>query len=154
MRVALVAAMVALCQCAAPGPAAALGIGISTPTLTMSSFAPGTTATTSGTILVSGVLAPWTLKAADSGHAGHLVAGAVGCTGSEAQTANPLTLSGSGLLGTTNSAGTITVGSAPQTVASGIAADTVTVSYSLVIGRTETMRAGCVFSTTVTFTVQ
>ena len=155
MRVALVAGVVAACtSLAAADSAAALGIGISTPTVAMSSFAPGMTASGSGGIVVSGVLAPWTLKASDSAHAGHMVPGTAGCTGSAPQTANAMTLSGSGSIGTTNSAGVVTVGTSPQTVANGIVADTVNVTYTLVIGRTEVMRAGCVYSTTVTFTVQ
>ena len=154
MRCAVVGGLVACALCAAPGSAAALGLGVSVPSLAMTNFAPGNTATASGSLVVSGVLSPWTLKASDSVNAGHLVSSGATCAGSETQTVNPLSLSASGLLPTTNSAGTITVGTSPQTVANGSAADTVNVSYSLVIDRTEIMRAGCVFSTTVTFTVQ
>lgn len=149
------ATLVALCGfCAAPGSAGALGIGISTPSVTLAGLAPGQTASGSGTVTVTGVPAPWTLKVADPAHAGHLRPGAVGCSGSEAQTVNPLSVSAGGLLPTTNSSGTVVVGASPVTVATGSAADTVTASYSLVVGPTEVMGAGCVFSTTVTFTVQ
>jgi hypothetical protein len=112
------------------------------------------TATGGGALVVSGVLAPWTMKASDAPHGGHMVSGGPSCVGSAAQTANQLSLSASGVLPSTNSAGAITVGTSSQTVAGGIVADTVNVAYSLVIANTEVMRAGCVFSTTVTFTVQ
>jgi hypothetical protein len=101
------------------------------------------------------VLAPWTLKAADTtGNAGHLAAAAVGCAGSEPRTANALTASASGAIGTTHGSGAVSVDAASKTVATGVVADTVTVSYTLPIGGTEVMRAGCVYSTTVTYTVQ
>jgi hypothetical protein len=133
----------------------ALGLGVSSPSVTLANFAPGLTATGSGALLVSGVLTPWTLKVADtSGNAGHLAPAAVGCAGSEPQTANALSASASGLLGTTSGAGAVLIAASSKTVATGVAADTVNVAYSLDVARTETMRAGCVYSTTVTFTVQ
>ena len=144
-------ALAAFCCCA---PAYGLGLGISTPSVTLSNFAPGMTATGLGTVTVSGVLAPWTLTVADSVNAGHLVRGAVGCSGSETQTANALSAQATGAAPTTTSAGTVSIGSSARTVATGTVIDTVNVNYSLVIGRTEQMLAGCLFSTTVTLTVQ
>lgn len=154
MRGALVAF---LCGCGLalwPASSWALGLGVSTPSVTLANFGPGLTATGSGAVVVTGVLAPWVLKASDSANGGRLVPGAVGCSGSEGRTANALTLRATGAIGTTASAGTVTVGAAAVTIANGVVADTVTMNYSLDIGRTEVMRAGCTYSTTVTFTVQ
>src|SRR4051812_23866936 len=59
-----------------------LSLGVSTPAVPLTNFAPGNTATGSGAVVVTSTN-PWTLKAADSaGHAGHLAAAALGCTGS------------------------------------------------------------------------
>jgi hypothetical protein len=136
-------------------PASALGLGVSTPSVTLANFGPGLQASGTGVLSVSGVLTPWTLKVADgSGHAGHLAPAAVGCVGSGPQTANALSVSASGLLPTTNGAGAVLIGSGSATVANGSATDTVNVTYALDVGRTEVMRAGCVYSTTVTYTVQ
>jgi hypothetical protein len=138
-----------------PSPASALGLGVSTPSVTLANFGPGLHASGTGALTVSGVLTPWTLKVADgSGHAGRLAPAAAGCVGSEPQTANALSVAASGLLPTTNGTGAVVIGAASTTVANGAAADTVNLSYALDVGRTEVMRAGCVYSTTVTYTVQ
>jgi hypothetical protein len=138
-----------------PPSASALALGVSTPSATLVNFGPGLHATGSGTLTVSTVLAPWTLKVADaSGNAGHLAPGAVGCAGSEPHTANALSVSASGILPTTSGSGTVVIGASATTVANGTAIDTVNVAYALDVGLTEVMRAGCVFSTTVTYTVQ
>jgi hypothetical protein len=154
MRSGLAASVALVLALWIPAPADALGLGISTPSVTLASFGPGLTATGSGAVVVTGVLAPWTLTAQDSSNSGHLVSGGATCTGSEPQTVNALTASASGNLPTTHSAGAVTIGPSPATVATGSAADTVNLDYSIAIGRTEAMRAGCVFSTTVTLTVQ
>jgi hypothetical protein len=155
MRIGLVAGLVAAGCALAPSPASALGLGVSTPSVTMANFGPGFTATGSGVLVVSGVLTPWTLKAADTtGNAGHPASSGVACTGSEARTVDPLTATAAGVLGTTSSAGALTIGASQATVATGVAPDTVTVNYSLAIGKTELMRTGCLFSTTITYTVQ
>jgi hypothetical protein len=137
------------------GPAsAAPTIGVGAPTATITNFGPGRTATGTGSIIVTAVLTAWTLTVSDPSHAGHLVPGATGCSGAETQTVNPLTVSVSGVLGSTVSAGTKTISAGAQAVASGNGSDTLTASYSLVIGPTEQMPAACVFSTPVTWTVQ
>jgi hypothetical protein len=139
---------------AVPSPASALGLGVSTPSVTLANFAPGQQASGTGALTVSGVLTPWTLKVADgSGHAGHLAPAVVGCAGSELQTVNALSVTASGLLPTTNGAGAV-IGAGSATVANGVATDTVNLAYRLDVGGTEVMRAGCVYSTTVTYTVQ
>jgi hypothetical protein len=135
--------------------ASALGLGVSTPSVTLANFGPGLQASGTGVLGVSGVLTTWTLKVADgSGHAGHLAPAAVGCAGSEPQTANALSVTASGLLPTTTGAGAVLIGAGSATVANGVANDTVNVAYALGVGLTEVMRAGCVYSTTVTYTVQ
>src|SRR4051812_47996311 len=105
---------------------AAPTIGVGAPTATITNFGPGRTATGTGSITVTAVLTSWTLTVSDTTHAGHLVPGAVGCTGAESQTVNPLQVSVSGLLGSTTSAGTKTISATEQTVAAGNGTETLT----------------------------
>jgi hypothetical protein len=154
MRSALVATLVAFGVLFVPASAFALGIGISTPSVTLTNFGPGLTASGTGAVVVTGVLTPWVLKVSDPTNAGHLVPGAIGCADSESHTVNGLSVRSAGVLPTTASAGTLSIGTSSQTLANGAAVDTVNLTYSLDVARTEVMRAGCVFSTTVTFTVQ
>ncbi len=131
-----------------------LSLGVSTPAVTLTNFAPGSTASGTGALVVTSTN-PWTLKAKDSaGNAGHLAAAAVGCTGSEASTANAMSVTSSGLLGSTTSAGAINLSGIDQQVANGAFSDTLTNAYSLILGNTETMLTGCAYSTTITYTVQ
>jgi hypothetical protein len=147
-------AIVASFWCAAPA-GAAVTLGVGSPTAVLSNFGPGRTATGTGTVTVTAVLTSWTLTVSDaSGNAGHLVPAATGCAGAATQTANALRVSVSGLLGSTTSAGPKTVSGSEQTVASGNGSDALTASYSLIVGSTERMPTGCVFSTPVTWTVQ
>jgi hypothetical protein len=134
---------------------AALSIGIGTP-LSALVIRPGATATSSGTLVITPGVGSWSLSAHDAtGHAGHLVpAGGAACTGVEPQTANPLTVSASGIAAGTTSTGSKVVGSSPQTIVSGLLADTVSVTFGLTIGQSERIAVGCPMSTTVTYTLQ
>ena len=134
--------------------ASTLALGISTPAVTLLNFAPGSTASGSGALLVTSTN-PWTLKVADgTGNAGHLAAAALGCTGSEASTSNAVGVTSTGLLGGTASSGLKTISGVAQTVATGAFSDTVTNAYSLLIGSSESMLTGCAYTTTATYTVQ
>jgi hypothetical protein len=147
------AAVALLLGTAAPA-SAVLGLGVSTPTVSMN-LTPGSTATGSGAVVVTPGLGTWHLSLADaSGNNGHLAHGAVGCTGSQAQTTNQLSATASGVLLGTHSTGAVTVSSAGQEIVNGTLGDTVTVAFSLVLPDTERMLAGCVYSTTLTYTVQ
>jgi hypothetical protein len=117
---------------------------------------PGTTATGTGTVAVTGLgLATWHLSVADTtSNAGHLARAAVGCAGSQPLTTNALTATASGTAVGTHGTGTVTIGPTAQEIASGTLLDTVTVSFNLVLPNTERMLAGCVFSTTLTYTLQ
>jgi hypothetical protein len=131
-----------------------LSLGVSTPAVALGGFAPGSTATGVGALVVTSTN-PWALNAADAtGNAGHLKAAALGCAGSEASTVNPLVVDTSGGSGSTTSAGPISLSGTSVTVANGLFADVVTTSYSLLLGDAETLLMGCVYSTTVTYTVQ
>jgi hypothetical protein len=131
-----------------------LALGVSTPAVTLGSFAPGSTASGSGALVVTSTN-PWTLSAADgAGNAGHLTAAAVGCTGSEASTANALVVDTVGGSGSTASTGPVTLSGSSVNVANGLFADVVTANYSLVLGNTESLLTGCAYTTTVTYTVQ
>ena len=90
-----VAAWLVALLCFGVAPAgAAITIGIGTPTLALANFGPGRTASGTGGITITAVLTPWTLSVADTtGHAGKLARAGVGCSGSEALTANPLSVS-------------------------------------------------------------
>lgn len=131
-----------------------LSLGVSTPAVVLTGFAPGATASGTGAVVVTSTN-PWTLKAADSaGHAGHLAQTGGTCTGSEASTSNPLSVTTTGLLPGTTSSGAVSLSGSNQTVASGAFADTLTNAYSLILGNTETLLTGCAYGTTITYTVQ
>lgn len=138
----------------APSAGAAITIGIGSPTVTIAPFGPGRTATGSGTIAIT-ALAPWTLTVTDSsGHNGKLAPAAVGCAGAESLTSNPVSVKVTGLLGTTQSQGTVTVSGSQQALATGNGTDTLTAAYSLVVGQVERMPTGCLFSATLTYAAQ
>jgi hypothetical protein len=131
-----------------------LSLGVSMPAVTLTGFAPGSTASGTGALVVTST-AGWTLKVADAtANAGHLGQTGGTCTGSEASTVNPLTVTSTGLLGSTVSAGAKAIGGAATTVATGAFADTLTNAYSLLLGNTETLLTGCIYGTTATYTVQ
>jgi hypothetical protein len=101
----------------------------------------------------------WTLQAKDAGTgAGKMVAGATGCTGSDTTLANPLQISVTSSATGFHSAGAITLSGTNQTVASsttnGLTAAALTTNYTQVIPGTEVMLKGCVYSITVTYTLQ
>jgi len=130
------------------------------PLVALTNFAPGHTATGTGALTATTLLQPsWTLQAQDTGSgAGHMVAASTGCAGSDATLANPLQVKVTSGLGSVNSPGTISLSAANQTVASAssqiLNADTLTTAYSQVIPANEQMRTGCVYSITVTYTLQ
>jgi hypothetical protein len=82
------------------------------------------------------------------------VPGPIGCAGAQAQTTNALIATASGLLPGNSSAGPVTVGASPQEIAHGTLGASVTVGFSLFVPNTERMPTGCVFSTTLTYTLQ
>ena len=134
---------------------AALSIAVGTP-LSALVITPGSTATAAGTLVITpDVINPnWALSIADTtGHNGHLVPSVGACSGVESQTVNPLTVRATGVLGTTTSTGTQTVGATSQPLASGTGPETVTVRFSLVVGQTEILSTACTMRTTVTYTV-
>src|SRR4051812_46477952 len=119
-----------------------LSLGVSTPAVALGGFAPGSTATGAGAVVVTSTN-PWTLKVADgTGNAGHLAAAAVGCTGSEPSTVNPLSVTTSGGSGSTTSAGPVSVSGTSIAVANGLFADLITTSYSVALANTETLLTG------------
>jgi len=137
-----------------PPADAALALGITTPTVALS-LNPGATATASGTIVVTPGIGTWSVSAADTtGHAGHLAQGAGCLAAGEALTANALSVAATGIALGTSSSGTKTISGSAQAVATGTLADTLTLSYGLVVGSGERLPFGCVYSTTVTYTLQ
>jgi hypothetical protein len=154
-RAIVTAGICALALGAPPAADAVITIGVGSPTVVLANFGPGRSASGSGTVTITAVATAWTLTVADTtGHAGKLAPAATGCTGAESLTANALRVSVSGLLGSTVSNGTKTISGSAQTVATGNGSDSLTASFSLPVGATERMPTGCVFSTTVTWTVQ
>lgn len=149
--VAVLVAGAALLVGAAPSSALSLGVGTGA---TLSPFRPGQTATGTGSLTIVSV-GPWTLTVQDDGAgAGRMVKAATGCTGSAAQTTNPLNVAVTGL-GVT-SAGTKAIGAVPVPVASGglTAGLLMSTAYSLVIPSAQILLTGCVYSETVTYTAQ
>ena len=137
----------------APPAHAVLSIGVGTPPPALD-LAPGTTATSTGTLIVTPGIGAWSVTVRDAANAGHLKPAATGCSGAQAQTTNALTVRAQGALGTSTSLGTKSVSATSQGIATGTLLDTLTVTYAIDIPSNERMPAGCVFSTTLTFTVQ
>jgi hypothetical protein len=125
----------------------------------LSPFGPNKTATGTGSVTATDNNPSWTLQAQDQGSgAGKMVANASGCGGSDATLANPLELSVASPLGGITSAGTISLSGANQTVATAsnqpVAGVAFTTNYTQVVPPTEKMLVGCVYSITVTYTLQ
>jgi ribosomal protein L11 methylase PrmA len=129
------------------------------PGAALSPFGVGKTATATGSLTATDTSGGWTLTAKDLGTgAGKLVAGAAGCSGSDATLANPLQLSVTSSLAGFNSAGAISLNGGDQTVASAtsqtLTGDTFTTNYTQAIPSTEKMLTGCGYTITVTYTLQ
>lgn len=151
-----------------PTSAGALNIGISaaTPATFGTSLAPGQTVTsTAGTVTVTSLLGltGWTLTVKDqTAGAGHLrSAGGAGCTGSTTQLSNAVqiytpnpgysSLSVAARHAVTASDTTVATYTPLVTLLSSV---TLTTEFQQTVGAAEILRAGCVYSTTVTYTVQ
>jgi hypothetical protein len=122
-------------------------------------FGPGVTASQTGALTATDTSPSWTLTARDAGSgAGHLVAAATGCSGSDSQIANSTQVKVDSLVSGVTSAGTITLSGTDQTVASSttalLASSLLTSHYSVVIPSTEKMLTGCIYSQNVTYTLQ
>jgi hypothetical protein len=129
------------------------------PGAALSPFQLGHTATAAGSLTATDTSGSWTLSAKDLGTgAGKMVAGAVGCSGSDPTLANSLQVAVTSSLGGVNSAGTVSLGSGDQTVASAtsqtLTNDSFTTNYTQVIPSTAKMLTGCVYAITVTYTLQ
>jgi hypothetical protein len=124
------------------------------------SFAPGATPSASGSLILTDTNPTWALTAQDTsiGVPGHLAAAAAGCSGSEAHLVNPLSISVESNLSGVTLNGAVSLSGSPQTLASSssraLAADTFSTNYSQPIGSGETLRSGCVYTLTVTYTLQ
>jgi hypothetical protein len=151
-------AAVALGAGAAPASAlislaAGTGAGFTT------NFTPGATASATGTLTATDTSPSWTLQVQDNGAgAGHMVASASGCAGSDPQLANRLKVTVTSPLGGVVSAGSQSIGATPVTVASAtsqlLASNVLTTSYLQAIPSNELMRLGCVYTLTATYTLQ
>ncbi len=123
-------------------------------------FSPGNTATASGALTATDTNSSWTLQVKDtaSSNAGKMAAAAVGCSGSDANLANPLQVTVSSPLGGVTSAGAVSISGTNQTAASAtsqlLAANVLTTNYSQTIPSSEVMLTGCVYSLTATYTLQ
>jgi hypothetical protein len=131
-----------------PGPGAAL-----------SPFGIGTTGTATGSLTATDTSGSWTLTAKDQGSgAGKMVASVAGCSGSDPTLANPLQVSVTSGLGGVSSPGTISLSGGDQTVASAsnqtLTNNMLITHYTEVIPSTQKMLTGCVYTITVTYTLQ
>jgi hypothetical protein len=141
-------------------PSAEALISISAgPGAALSPFDPGKTATASGSLTATDTSLSWTLQAQDAGSgAGSMVASAGGCSGSDHKLTDPLQVNVTSGLGGVTSAGQITLSSSNQTVASAsnqlLNAAVLTTNYSQTLPATQVMLAGCVYTITVTYTLQ
>lgn len=149
-------------------PASALNIGISTatPATFGTTLAPGTTVTSAGgTVVVTSLLGltGWTLSVKDNNAGpGHLrSAGGAACAGSTNQLAQAVQIyTPNPGYDSLTVAPRHAVTAADTTVASYnplltlLSSVTLTTEFTQTVGAAEMLRAGCVYSTTVTYTVQ
>lgn len=123
-------------------------------------FSPGNTATGTGALTAVDTSPTWHLQVEDTAatNPGKLAAAALGCTGSDANLADPLQVSVSSVLPGVTSDPAVSLSGANQEVASAssqlLAADVFTTNYSQPIPSTEVMLSGCVYSLTATYTLQ
>lgn len=170
---AAVAAVLGVAVFAAPAGATSIpqtvtGTAASQLTLTagvpgvFTSFQAGSTGTAIGALTATDTSNTWTLTVQDQANDGHMQAGATLCTGSEAELANPLQVTLSGLPTGSTSSGQVTIpGKSPATAATVasatnalLAANAFTTTYSQQIGSGETLLAGCVYTLNATYTLQ
>jgi hypothetical protein len=139
-------------------PAAALISLTAGPTASLSPFGVGQTATGSSFLTATDPSGTWTLQAQDQGAgAGQMVASPTGCTNSSTPLTNPLQVSVSNApSGVSTSA--INLSAANQTVASAtstpLTAATLTTNYTQVIAANQVLLTGCVYTITVTYSLQ
>ena len=130
-------------------------LALSVPSLvTAGLLTPGQTTTFTPTAIA--VVAPngnWGLTVSDATNGGKLAAAAVGCAGSDAQLTNSLSYSASAAIG--NKSGTGVVGTAASSVVGSVTSlsDTVNVTYSVGVPAAQQLKAGCVYSTTLAYTL-
>lgn len=146
--------------CGAPPASAALSLIVTSP-VTLSNFTPGQTASGNGTMTVTnGLGASWSLQAQDQGSgAGHMSALPTGCTGSDATLRNAVQVNVTSTAGGVSVTGAISLSATGQTVATAAnqasaAAASLSAGYTQVIPLSEMMLTGCVYTITVTYTVQ
>lgn len=140
-----------------------LALTAATPATFGTTIAPGATAnSTGGTLTATSTSPSWSITVADqaAGTPGHLVAAGVGCTGSASSLANAASVTVTPVIanGSITSAGAKSLsGSATQVVSAAnalLAATVFTTAYQQVVGSSEILTAGCVYSLTATYTIQ
>jgi hypothetical protein len=139
--------------------AGTLAIAAGSPVLFSTNFSPGNTATQTGAVTATDTSPSWSLKAKDAGAgAGHMVAAAVGCTGSDAQLSNATQVSLTSVLPGVTPDAAISLSGTDQQVASAtsqlLAANVLVTHYSINIPSVQTMLTGCIYSQNVTYTLQ
>lgn len=143
---------------AAAPPASALISLTAGPAATLSPFSTGQTGTGQSSLTATDTSGSWTLQAADQGAgAGAMVASPTGCTNSAPQLAKPLQVSiSTGLSGVSTT--TINLSASNQIVASAssvpLTAAVLTTNYTQVIPADQALLTGCVYTISVTYTLQ
>jgi hypothetical protein len=153
------AAAISTTQTVAGTTQSSISLAIGTPVSGFTTgFQPGSTATTSGTLVATSTSSAPALQVEDAtstSNKGHMQAAATGCTSSESALTDALSVtvpSGAGF----TSSGAVSVSGTNQTVASAtapVAAATVTTNYSQTIGSGEALLTGCVYNITNTYTL-
>lgn len=136
--------------------AGSLAINASTPAA-FANLQPGQPASSvGGTVTVLSTSPSWTLSAKGA-NAGHLTQTGGTCTDSVATLANPLGLALSNPVGAGVNVATITLSGSDQTVASATAQPVPVTSFPTTFSQSvlgsETLAAGCIYGTTVTYTL-
>ncbi|MDX6641956.1 MAG: hypothetical protein QOF12_2967 [Solirubrobacteraceae bacterium] len=136
-----------------------LAIAAGTGAVFTSNFAPGGVATQTGALTATDTSPSWSLKARDAGTgAGHMVAAATGCTGSDSQLTNATQVSITSPLGGVTPDAAISLSGTDQPVASAtsqlLAANVLVTHYSVTIPTAQQMLTGCAYSQNVTYTLQ
>jgi hypothetical protein len=157
MRITLVVTLAAAALATSASPASALSLGIGTGA-TLAPFQPGRTATGSGSLIVIAI-GSWSLTVKDGGTgAGHMVKAATGCTGSDANLTNALTVTVPSVAGVVTSAGSKSISATATTVATGtttiLAGVSIATSYAQIIPASQAILTGCAYTLTATYTLQ
>lgn len=132
-----------------------LSLSVPATVATAGVLTPGQTTTfTPSAIAVVAPLGSWALTVSDASNAGKLKAatGAT-CTGSDANLTNAIAFTASTTVAGATGSGSVGAAAAPVVSNVGSLADTVNITYSVDVPAEQQLKAGCVYSTNLAYTL-